>query len=142
MPSRAYSAVTRRFGRYRATDMRKITRESGATLLCRWQKTKQNNNSDVSNAGVRLCVDLTRLNRYVRQYVNPVMYPYDAVSGIEPGSRYFITQATFRSHSPRPIRISPVLSPRSGSAVSSEPPWTSIQGATSTTSEETSLSPV
>ena len=48
-------------------------------------------NPDGSDAGVRLCVDLTRLNRYVRPSAHPSTSPYDAVSGIEPGSRFFTT---------------------------------------------------
>ena len=48
-------------------------------------------NPDGSDAGVRLCVDLTRLNRYVRPSAHPATSPYDAVSSIGPGSRYFTT---------------------------------------------------
>ena len=48
-------------------------------------------NPDGSDAGVRLCVDLTRLNRYVRPPAHPSTSPHDAVSSIEPGIRFFTT---------------------------------------------------
>ena len=38
---------------------------------------------------VRLCVDLTRLNKYVRRGAHPVVTAHDAVSGIKPGSNTF-----------------------------------------------------
>ena len=42
-----------------------------------------------SRGGVRLCVDLTRLNRYVRQPIHPMKTPKEAVSSIKPGSTVF-----------------------------------------------------
>ena len=38
---------------------------------------------------VRLCVDLTRLNQFVRRGAHPVLTPHEAVSSIAKGSRYF-----------------------------------------------------
>ena len=38
---------------------------------------------------VRMCVDLTRLNHYVRRGAHPVTTPHDVVTGIEHGSRFF-----------------------------------------------------
>ena len=38
---------------------------------------------------VRMCVDLTKLNLYVRRGAHPVTTPHDAVTGIEHGSRFF-----------------------------------------------------
>ena len=38
---------------------------------------------------VRMCVDLTRLNLYVRRGAHPVTTPHDVVTGIEQGSRFF-----------------------------------------------------
>ena len=42
-----------------------------------------------SRGGVRLCVDLTRLNRYVRRPIHPLKTPKEAVSNIKPGSTVF-----------------------------------------------------
>ncbi|XP_064116668.1 uncharacterized protein LOC135222514 [Macrobrachium nipponense] len=41
--------------------------------------------------GVRLCVDLTRLNRYVRRPTYPVRSPHDAISSMDAGARWFTT---------------------------------------------------
>ena len=38
---------------------------------------------------VRLCVDLTRLNQFVRRGAHPVLTPHEAVSSIAKGSRFF-----------------------------------------------------
>ena len=38
---------------------------------------------------VRMCVDLTKLNLYVRRGAHPVTTPHDAVAGIEQGSQFF-----------------------------------------------------
>ncbi|XP_068239977.1 uncharacterized protein [Palaemon carinicauda] len=42
-------------------------------------------------SGVRLCVDLTRLNRYVRRPTYPVRSPHDAISSMDAGARWFTT---------------------------------------------------
>ena len=42
-------------------------------------------------SGVRLCVDLTRLNRFVKRPTYPVRPPHDAVTGIPAGSRWMTT---------------------------------------------------
>ena len=39
--------------------------------------------------GLRLCVDLTKLNRYVRRPAHPVRTPRDAVAGIDGSARFF-----------------------------------------------------
>ena len=44
---------------------------------------------DGSSDGVRLTVDLTRLNRYVRTGAHPSQTPHEVVSGIDPTSRFF-----------------------------------------------------
>ena len=38
---------------------------------------------------VRLCVDLTKLNTYVKRGAHPVLTPHEAVAGIDEGSEYF-----------------------------------------------------
>ena len=38
---------------------------------------------------VRICVDLTKLNKYVRRGAHPVVTAHDAVSGVTKGSKYF-----------------------------------------------------
>ena len=40
---------------------------------------------------VRICVDLTNLNRHVRRPFHPLVTPKDAVSGISPKAKYFST---------------------------------------------------
>ena len=42
-------------------------------------------------SGVRLCVDLTRLNRYVKRPVYPVRSPQDAIASIGTGAVWFTT---------------------------------------------------
>ena len=42
-----------------------------------------------SRGGVRLCVDLTQLNKHVRRPIHPMKTPKEAVSNITPGSKYF-----------------------------------------------------
>ncbi|XP_043217351.1 uncharacterized protein LOC122379318 [Amphibalanus amphitrite] len=42
-------------------------------------------------SGVRLCVDLTRLNRFVKRPTYPVRPPHDAVADIPAGSRWMTT---------------------------------------------------
>ena len=42
-------------------------------------------------SGVRLCVDLTRLNRFVKRPTYPVRPPHDAVTGIPAGCRWMTT---------------------------------------------------
>ena len=42
-------------------------------------------------SGVRLCVDLTRLNRFVKRPTYPVRQPHDAVTDIPAGSRWLTT---------------------------------------------------
>ena len=44
---------------------------------------------DGSKTSVRMCVDLTKLNLYVRRGAHPVTTPHEAVTGIEQGSRFF-----------------------------------------------------
>ena len=44
-----------------------------------------------SKGGVRLCVDLTKLNTFVRRPIHPMKTPKEAVSNIKPGSQYFST---------------------------------------------------
>ena len=44
-----------------------------------------------SNGGVRLCVDLTKLNTFVRRPIHPMKTPKEAVSNIKPVSKYFST---------------------------------------------------
>ena len=41
------------------------------------------------NGGLRLCVNLTRLNQYVRRPSHPIRTPRDAVAEIDPQARYF-----------------------------------------------------
>ena len=41
--------------------------------------------------GIRLCVDLTRLNKFVRRPIHLMKTPKEAVSKIKPGSKYFTT---------------------------------------------------
>ena len=41
--------------------------------------------------GIRLCVDLQNLNKYVKRPYYPTRTPYDAVSNITPGSKFFTT---------------------------------------------------
>ena len=40
---------------------------------------------------VRICVDLTKLNKYVRRGAHPVITAHDAVSGVTKNSKYFTT---------------------------------------------------
>ncbi|KAK3855471.1 hypothetical protein Pcinc_038132 [Petrolisthes cinctipes] len=42
-------------------------------------------------SGVRLCVDLTRLNRYVKRPVYPVRSPHDAIASVGPEAAWFTT---------------------------------------------------
>ncbi|KAK4315527.1 hypothetical protein Pmani_013220 [Petrolisthes manimaculis] len=42
-------------------------------------------------SGVRLCVDLTRLNRYVKRPVYPVRSPHDAIASVGPEAASFTT---------------------------------------------------
>ena len=44
-----------------------------------------------SNGAVRLCVDLTKLNTFVRRPIHPMKTPKEAVSNIKPESKYFST---------------------------------------------------
>ena len=44
---------------------------------------------DDGRPSVRMCVDLTRLNLYVRRGAHPVTTPHDVITGIEQGSRFF-----------------------------------------------------
>ena len=44
-----------------------------------------------SKGGVRLCVDLTKLNTFVRRPIHPMKTPKEAVSNIKPESKYFST---------------------------------------------------
>ena len=46
-------------------------------------------NAATEGSSVRLTVDLTRLNKYVRRGAHPVCTPQDAVSSIGTGARYF-----------------------------------------------------
>jgi len=43
------------------------------------------------NGGIRACVDLTRLNKYVRRPVHPLLSTRDAISGISGSSSFFTT---------------------------------------------------
>ena len=38
---------------------------------------------------IRICVDLTKLNRHIDRPIYPTTAPYDAVSNIKPGCKYF-----------------------------------------------------
>ena len=42
-----------------------------------------------NSSEVRVCVDLTRLNKYVKRGPHPVITALDAVSRVQKGSRYF-----------------------------------------------------
>ncbi|KAK3896105.1 hypothetical protein Pcinc_000203 [Petrolisthes cinctipes] len=42
-------------------------------------------------SGVRLCIDLTRLNRYVKRPVYPVRSPHDAIASVGPEAAWFTT---------------------------------------------------
>ena len=42
-----------------------------------------------TNDDVRICVDLTKLNKYVDRPVYPTTSPVDAVNNIKPGSTFF-----------------------------------------------------
>lgn len=42
-------------------------------------------------SGVRLCVDLTRLNKFVKRPTYPVRSPHDAIAAMGPGARWFTT---------------------------------------------------
>ena len=44
-----------------------------------------------SKGGVRLCVDLTKLNTFVRRPIHPMKTSKEAVSNIKPESKYFST---------------------------------------------------
>ena len=44
-----------------------------------------------SNGGVRICVDLTKLNEHIKRPVYPSKTPKEAVSNIKSGSKYFTT---------------------------------------------------
>ena len=46
-------------------------------------------NNATGSSGMRLTVDLTHLNKYVRRGAHPVCTPQDAVAGIGTGSRFF-----------------------------------------------------
>ena len=50
---------------------------------------KHTESSTTAGSQVRLTVDLTRLNKYVRRGAHPVCTPQDAVSSIGTGARYF-----------------------------------------------------
>ena len=41
------------------------------------------------NGKARICVDLTRLNKYVQRPIHPVPSPTTLIAGIPPGGRYF-----------------------------------------------------
>ena len=41
--------------------------------------------------GIRICVDLTKLNRQIKRPILPTTSPRDAISGIKEGSKYFTT---------------------------------------------------
>ena len=43
------------------------------------------------NSGVRLCVDLTALNRYVRRPTYPVRSPHDAIASMKAAATWFTT---------------------------------------------------
>jgi len=44
-----------------------------------------------SRGGVRICVDLTRLNRFVRRPYHPVLSPSAALTRVPPNARFFTT---------------------------------------------------
>ena len=43
------------------------------------------------NGGIRLCVDLQKLNKYVRRLYRPSKSPAEAISNISPSSKFFST---------------------------------------------------
>ena len=50
---------------------------------------KRADTNAIGSSGVRLTVDLTRLNKYVKRGAHPVCTPQDAVAGIGTGARFF-----------------------------------------------------
>ena len=42
-----------------------------------------------ANDDIRICVDLTKLNRDIDRPIYPTTTPHDAVSNIKPGCKYF-----------------------------------------------------
>ncbi|MPC75281.1 Retrovirus-related Pol polyprotein from transposon opus [Portunus trituberculatus] len=55
------------------------------------------------NSGVRLCVDLTRLNRCVMRPAYPLRSPIDAVTSMEQGSKWFTTMNAMMGYFQIPI---------------------------------------
>ena len=43
------------------------------------------------NGGIRICVDLTKLNKYVKRTIHPGPSPIEVVSDVPPGQKYFTT---------------------------------------------------
>ena len=43
------------------------------------------------NGGIRICVDLTKFNKFVKRPIHPGPSPNEVVSDIPPGQKYFTT---------------------------------------------------
>ena len=55
------------------------------------------------NSGVRLCVDLTRLNRCVMRSTYPLRSPNDAIASMEQGAKWFTTMDAIMGYFQIPI---------------------------------------